>query len=341
MKTLPEKLRLGIIGCGDFLRIQEPGINAADAYGVTALFDPQVERAKSYLSKWPGARVGTSAEEVIDAPDVDVVALFVPPWIRRPLLERAVGAGKHVITTKPFAPTVADCEAMSAATKKAGVCAAVIYNRTESRLVVTLNELFESGRFGRLALFKQDWVHHYPRWNTWALDPEKNGGPFMDAMIHNLNAVRHLMGRPATKGTFFSDRHAHPDLPCADTEFMKLDFVGNGSAHLFITWAADLEHGPGGNFREHFDIWHAVTDQGWRITPADAGGQALSVSRLGETVTVPLVDRIENPFVEFRRRIAGEIDDFRLLATLEEASEDIRIIRDTGANPGHSVSVAR
>jgi predicted dehydrogenase len=160
-------------------------------------------------------------------------------------------------------------------------------------------------------------------------------------MIHNLNAVRYLMGRPVVRGTFFSDRHAHPDLPCADTEFMKLDFAGSGSAHLFITWAADLKHEAGGNYREHIDIFHAVTDQGWRITCQDAAeGRAFAASRLGTTELIPFDKSVETPFAEFARWVGGGIDRPRLLASLREAAEDIRIIGRTSAEPGKTIDLA-
>src|SRR5688572_25771320 len=296
MKMPSKPLRLGIVGCGDFLRLQEPAIKAASTFTVSALFDPAIDRAGSYSAKWPGSRVCASATEVIESSVVDVVGMFVPPWIRRPLMERS------------------------------GVKAAVIYGRTECCFVESFKRLLDSGRFGQLALFKQDWIHHYPQWNNWALDPAKNGGPFMDAMIHNLNAVRYLMGRPVLRGTFFSDRHAHPDLPCADTEFMKLDFAESGSAHLFITWAADLKHEAGGNYREHIDIFYAITDQGWRITNQDTTqGQALAASRLGKTELIPFEVSVGSPFGEFGRWISGDIDQLRLLVSLREAAEDIRI----------------
>jgi predicted dehydrogenase len=340
MTTEPKPLRLGVVGCGDFLRIQEPAINATKTCTVTALFDPVAERARSYAARWPGSRVCASALELIESPEVDAVAIFVPPWIRRPLMEQAAAARKHIITTKPLATTASECEATIAAVERAGVRAAVMYGRSESSFMESLKRLFESDRFGQLALFKQDWIHHYPQWNNWALDPAKNGGPFMDAMIHNLNAVRYLMGRPVVRGTFFSDRHAHPDLPCADTEFMKLDFAGSGSAHLFITWAADLKHESGGNYREHIDIFYAVTDRGWRITSEQtARGRFLVASRLGETESVPFVTALENPFAEFYRWVGGEIAKPRLLASLPEAREDIRIIGLTSGAPGTLVNL--
>lgn len=331
-----EPLRLGIIGCGDFLRLQQSVIDQSGGIRVAALYDPARERAEKFAAKWPGSRVCDSAEDLLADEGIDMAGIFVPPWLRKPLVCEAARRGKAIVTTKPLGATGEECREMIDAVEKAGVAAGVIYNRTASRKNVTLRRVFESGRFGRLALFKQDWIHHYPVWNTWALDPEKNGGPFMDAMIHNLNIARYLMGRPVTRGTMFSDRHAHPDLPCADTEFLKLDFTENGSAHLFITWAADLRVDDAtGNFREHIDLWYAVTDQGWRITEEIREGETvLAVSRKGVTEIIPLDAIEQTPYEAIAIAMRERSSHLGTLASLREAAEDIEIIRKTGARPG-------
>jgi predicted dehydrogenase len=189
--------------------------------------------------------------------------------------------------------------------------------------------LLDSGEIGKLALYRQDWLHHYPQWNTWALDPAKNGGPFMDAMIHNLNLARYLMGRPITGATFFSEKLVHPELACADTETLKLQFADNGSALLFITWAADLAvYSTEGNNREHIDIFYLVSDRGWRITKERVEGKAQIVaSRAGERKTWPADDLSGSVFDRFAAVIeTGEAlpED---IVSLGMAAEDIRLLR--------------
>ena len=51
----------------------------------------------------------------------------------------------------------------------------------------------------------------------------------MDAMLHNLNAARYLMGRRVVGRVFFSDDHTH-SLACDDTQFLKVDFEQGASA---------------------------------------------------------------------------------------------------------------
>ena len=162
-------------------------------------------------------------------------------------------------------------------------------------------------------------------------------------MIHNLNIARYLMGRPATQGTMFSDKHAHPDLTCADTEFLKLDFEGNGAAHLFITWAADLAvYDTSGNNREHVDIWYAVTDQGWRITQEqDGAASVLVASRGGEREVIATPPLKETPYEHLTKAISAGKALEGILPTLEEAREDIYIIRKTGEKVGSVVTLSK
>ena len=275
---------IAIFGCGDFLRWQADSLKDSQTVKVAAVYDPDQTRAQKFGRQF-GSSVVADPDTIFADRSVDLVALFVPPWVRKGLFLKAAAAGQHVIATKPFGSTTADCQEMSAAAARTGIRAGVIYGRTGDPFMEAAKDLFASGRLGRLALYKQDWIHAYPQWNNWATDPEKNGGPFMDAMIHNLNAACYLMDRPVGITAFFSDRLAHPDLKCADTEAMIVNFAGGGVANLFITWAADLAtHSREGNDREHIDITYMVTDKGWRLTEGWEDGKfTITASREGKT----------------------------------------------------------
>ena len=203
----------------------------------------------------------------------------------------------------------------------------VIYRRTNNPVIEAYKEIFSGGEFGKLALYKQDWLHHYPTWNRWATDPQKNGGPFMDAMLHNLNAARYLMGRRVVGRVFFSDDHTH-SLACDDTQFLKVDFEQGASAHLFITWAAELAvYDSAKNDREHIDQCFMVTDQGWLFRNEIREGKAvITATRNGLEKDFPVI-----PFEEtFFDRYAKEIKNRDILPAdlpdIREAYEDLRIL---------------
>ncbi len=338
---MSKTFKMAILGCGDYLRWQADDIKSTENLEVKYLFDPRKEQAEKYAAELGGTVVENDAI-CFDDPEVDVIALFVPPWTRRGLVERACAAGKQIITTKPLGSTVEDCEAMVNAVEKAGVLCGLGYNRTANPLIETYKTIFANPEIGCLALYKQDWLHHYPEWNDWALDPEKNGGPFMDAMIHNQNVARYLMDRPMKAVTYFSDKHAHPELKCGDTEFMKLDFEDNGSAHLFITWAADLEvTSKEGNDREHIDINYMISEKGWRLTHGwGDDGQMITASREGKSREWKVEDLPQNAYQQFVAALeAGDKELPADIPNIREALEDIQLVRLAEKTPGTQISI--
>lgn len=330
-------MNLGIIGCGDFLRYEEPTIRASRDLTVTAVFDADGGRAAKWAGVF-GARVAGSAREIITARDVDIVGVYVPPFARGALVVAAAEAGKPIVTTKPLAPEIRDAEAMVEAVERSGVPCAVLYRRSADPLTETYRKVLSTGEIGRLAMYRLDSIHHYPQWNTWALDPRRNGGPFMDAMVHNLNIARYLMGRRTAGALMQSDNYTQR-LPCNDTECLRLDFEGGGTAHLFISWAADLAvHAPDANFREVLDWCFLITSERWLLTDGrDGDGPFVRATRNGETRRWPVRDLDGTRYDDLVGAIRAGAPLPPRAVGVREAAEDIRIIRETLERAGKRV----
>ncbi|MGD2174423.1 MAG: Gfo/Idh/MocA family oxidoreductase [Candidatus Brocadiaceae bacterium] len=328
---MPESYPIGILGCGDYLRWEHETIKRSERVRVKSLYDPASERAEKY-AEFFGARAVASDDEVFGDAEIRAVLIFTPPFTHRDLVVRAAREGKHVITVKPLAPTVAEATDMVQAVRGAVDCA-VFYRRTGNAVIETLKEVFSSGEIGGLGLFREDWLHHYPTWNRWATDPDKNGGPFMDAMIHNLNIARYLADSEPLSCTFFSDNHAQ-DLDCNDTESMKVDFESGAAAHLFITWAADLEiYDATRNDREHIDLWYMISDEGWYVT---VEGGNIQASREGDVKTWPTEKMPRTPYDEFIEAVeAGAEQPFDVV----DAWKDVKILEEGAAHPGRRVEL--
>ncbi len=334
---MSDKKGLAVLGCGDYLRWQKDDIKKSERVEVKALFDPLKERAESFAAEIGGKAVD-SAEAIFDDDSIDVVCLFVPPWIRRDLIFKAVEAGKHIITTKPLASNLAEATEIVKAVDGKVHCA-VFYGRTGDSVVETMRRVFVEGGIGALGLYKQDWLHHYPTWNDWATDPDKNGGPFMDAMIHNLNAARYLAGEDPTACTFFSETHSQKHLKCADTESLKVDFPSGAAAYLFITWAADLEvFSNEGNDREHLDVRYVISDQGWFLTVEKGDdGRVVQARKDGEKKTFPVKGSGNTEYDIFVGTLeAGGVQPF----DVKDAWKDSKILSEVMSKPNFRIELS-
>jgi predicted dehydrogenase len=318
----------GLLGCGDFARIQSPILSKSQRVRVAAVYDPDPEAARVTAERL-GAPVVATPEAIFADASIDIALVFTPPFVRRPLVEQALAAGKKIITTKPLAPTLEDARAISEATKD-GRCL-VIYKRTGNAQVQTLKKVLDSGEVGRVALYKHDWIHHYPYWAPWAIDPAKNGGPLVDALIHNLNTARHLAGREVV-GLGYHGYRLTQTFPIPDTELLVVDFEGGSTAHLSITWAADLAiYDRKANDRERIDINYVVTsDRHLLRFETREGRPMLLATRDGVIRLYP----VEAPPLTLYDRYVADIEEGRPVeSSAQEAFRDIELALMATAHP--------
>ncbi len=327
---MPDRMKAGLIGCGDFLRRQAETIVTSRRIEIKSLYDIEVEKARSFARLFDSEAV-SSSEAIFSDEEIDILLLFTPPWVRKGYFFQAVERGKHVIMPKPLAIDLNEATAMVEAAQDRIHCA-VFYRRTGNALYETLKQVFSSGEIGNLSFYSEQWLHHFPQWNTWATDPVKNRGPFMDAMIHTLNIARYLMEGEVTSFCFFSDNHAQ-HLRCNDTEFLKVKFQGGGSAHLFITWAADLEvYDPKLNEREFILNYHMITDQGWyvREVSKEKGNHVIEARKEKMAKTWPLLTLRATAYDEFVETIEqGGKQRF----DLKDAWKDVKILTEAYSKP--------
>lgn len=133
-------------------------------------------------------------DRIRDNPDIDAVYIILPNALHAEYSIRAAQAGKHVMCEKPMAVSVAECQAMIAASKKANRKLMIGYrSRFEpyNRLAI---DLAQKAYVGKTQLVTS--AHGFPiRPNQWRLDkPLSGGGSMMDIGIYSLNAARYLTG---------------------------------------------------------------------------------------------------------------------------------------------------
>jgi len=324
------KMKVGIIGCGDYLHRQMETIAASRRLEIKSLYDIDAEKAGRF-ARMCDAEVVPSSQEIFSDREIAILLLFTPPWARKEYFLQAVEQGKHVIMPKPLAVDLDEATAMLEAVQDRIHCA-VFYRRTGNALYETLKQVFSSGGIGNLSLYSEQWLHHFPQWNTWATDSEKNRGPFFDAMIHTLNIARYLMEGDVASFCFFSDNHAQR-LRCNDTEFLKVNFSGGGAAHLFITWAADLEvYNPKINEREFILNYQMITDQGWYVREVhrEHGTSVIEARKEKISKTWPLLTLGTTAYDEFvETLVQGGNQRF----DLKDAWKDVKILAEAYRKP--------
>ncbi|MEK9658869.1 MAG: Gfo/Idh/MocA family oxidoreductase [Chloroflexota bacterium] len=179
-----------------------PAIAAARDAHVAAAVSRDAGRARAFTDKHGGTPY-TDLTAALADPAVDAVYIASPNFLHRQHTEAAAAAGKHVLVEKPIATTVADAEAMVAASAQAGVHLGVGFHLRTHPGHVRLRALVAEGALGTVSLAEANWgrgtvgqVKPPPRaaLQAWWDDPAKVGaGAFMATGVHCADLLRFVL----------------------------------------------------------------------------------------------------------------------------------------------------
>jgi predicted dehydrogenase len=151
-------------------------------------------RAGDEIAERLGAALTGDWEAAVSAPGVDVVDVCLPTPMHRPVAERALAAGRHVLLEKPVALTLEDADAIGAAARASGSALMVGHVLRFFPEVAEMRRVVESGELGRLLGATALRLSALPDWNDWMRDPARSGGVLVDMMVHDFDVLNGLLG---------------------------------------------------------------------------------------------------------------------------------------------------
>ena len=111
--------KVGLVGWGSIGNVHGHAYKAMPDVKVVAVADVEPERrakAAEFLDATPYA----SAEDLINNADVDMVDICLPTFLHSKYAVQALDKGRHVLSEKPMALNLEQCDAMIAAEKRSG-----------------------------------------------------------------------------------------------------------------------------------------------------------------------------------------------------------------------------
>jgi predicted dehydrogenase len=146
------------------------------------------------LAEGLGAEVVTEWDTAIGAAGVDAVDICLPTPLHRPVAERALAAGRHVLLEKPVALTLEDADAIRAAAEASGRVLMIGHVLRFLPEVVELRRVLASGELGQPLAATALRLSTPPDWNEWMLDADRSGGTLVDLMVHDFDLAGALLG---------------------------------------------------------------------------------------------------------------------------------------------------
>lgn len=194
---MSQAVRIALVGCGRISANHFEAISKLDGLELAAVCDVVESRAKEAGEKWQVPWF-TSYEKMLAEADCDAVAIATPSGLHPAHGILAAKAGKHVISEKPMAITLASADALVKACDDAGVHLFVVKQNRLNATVQLVKRALDKGRFGRLFLANttvhwtrpQSYYDQAPWRGTWEFD----GGAFMNQASHYVDLMQWLVG---------------------------------------------------------------------------------------------------------------------------------------------------
>lgn len=208
-------LRFGLVGAGLAGPLFAGAL--ADRPGgseLRAVAARRPEAARAFAERYGVSTWSTDWRELVADPAIDAVCIATPTGSHAAIAIAAARAGKHVLTEKPMATTLADADAMIAACAEAGVTLGVIFMYRFMETARKMKDAVDGGLIGRPLLgecvgkfFRDQAYYDSAAWRgTWAAE---GGGSLMTQTSHTLDLLLWMLGPVADVGGFATVTPVH------------------------------------------------------------------------------------------------------------------------------------
>ena len=194
-------LGVGLVGPGWVAAQHLEAFQANPHTRIVALCGRNEARARKRLAdagvRVPTARFTTRYQDLLSAPDIDIISIATPNHLHAAQAVAAAKAGKHILLEKPTGLDLSDLRAIRNAVTRAGVRTIVSFELHYNPYVRFAKWLRESGWLGRLVFARFQYLSRvtdwYPGW-AWVRTNKSGRSHLLAAGCHAVDALRWCTG---------------------------------------------------------------------------------------------------------------------------------------------------
>ena len=240
---------VGVIGLGmgqDMYLLHD---DPASPFEVRAVCASSDEKAES-VARAHGTSFWTSDyRELVDRPDIDVVAVYSPDHLHGPHCVAALSAGKHVVCTKPLVGrargegVLEECDEIVRLTSQSGLKFLVGQTMRFDPEFHAAKQFFDDGDLGRILMAESHYVHdirgvaEYTPWRVEAPQDFLFGGA-----CHPIDALRWFFGNVEEVSVYANKSGLTPEYPIEDNFLINLKFKDGPIARILAAYG--IVHPP-------------------------------------------------------------------------------------------------
>ncbi|MBS1250440.1 MAG: 1,5-anhydro-D-fructose reductase [Chloroflexi bacterium] len=197
-----KKIRWGLVSTANINQQLMPAIRASRRGELAAVASRSQEKAEAYAQEWKIPQAFGGYQEMFTSGAVDAVYVSLPNHLHAEWSIRAMRAGIHVLCEKPFAITLPEVDAMTAASRETGTILAEAFMYRHHPQTKAAGDFVQSGELGDLSLvrgafdFFMSEKERQPGQLNVRLVPKYGGGCLWDVGVYPLSFTQFIMDGP-------------------------------------------------------------------------------------------------------------------------------------------------
>ncbi len=243
------RLKVAMVGAGFIARVHAASWKRIPGVELAAIVDIVEEKARDLASAHGVPGVYTDYREMLRREEPDIVDVCTPTYTHARIAIDSMEAGANVITEKPIATRLADARAMIDASRRAGVKFMVAHCLRYWPEYVAIKRVVDRGEIGEPRIARAYRQSQFPVWAEWHFDINRGGGVFVDMSIHDVDALRWIIGdieEVYARGGVLKEKRS----TAYDYVHALLKFRGGAIAYVEGSWAQP----PGYPFSTYMEI---------------------------------------------------------------------------------------
>jgi predicted dehydrogenase len=190
-------IRVGVIGIGFGQHVHVPAFRRDPRVRVDAICASSSARAGVVAERLSIPRSCGDWRTMVDDPELDALALSVPPALQAEIALATVRAGKHLFAEKPLATCTTEAQAIVDAASRTGAVGAIDFEFRVIPAWLKAREIIKNGGLGQLRRVFITWrletFAYRTNQQSWKRDAD--GGVLNLFVSHSFDSVEWMFGR--------------------------------------------------------------------------------------------------------------------------------------------------
>ena len=240
-----QPLRIALIGAGTMGQWYAQCLSEYDASRLVAVCDLDLAKARALADEWGVGSACADYREMLDAEELDAVAVATPDRFHREPVVACLEAGKHVLCEKPLATTLDDGLAITQAVHASGRELMVNFGNRQRDKAQMLRRLVRDeqtvGEIGNVYVELNERIGKTDEL-AWAADTS----PVWFLLSHCVDTLRFVTGLELVEVFGYQTRKVMPTrgLNTSDTAAFVGKLSNGGHAFLGSSWIYPEDYGP-------------------------------------------------------------------------------------------------